>query len=85
MSPEAQDHLFARLDLDPVERERAQELDDEDLRVLAAMVGAPATSQAVAEASGVSIDRTNIALSRLLRLKVVKLEQSQWHVLEDVR
>jgi transcriptional regulator with XRE-family HTH domain len=85
VSNAAEDHIFSRLDLDPFERARAREIDDEDLRVLAAMIGAPATTQALADATGLSIDRANIALSKLLRLKVVKLDQSSWKILEDVR
>src|SRR4051794_38514998 len=85
MSNAAEDHIFSRLDLDALECARAREIDEEDLQVLAAMNGAPATTHALADATGLSIDRANIALSKLLRLKVVKLDQSSWQILEDVR
>jgi hypothetical protein len=85
MSHAAEEHVFARLDLDPPERARARELDEDDLRVFEAMKEARVTTRELAAAAGVSLDRANVALTKLLRLHVVQLEHSRWHILEDVR
>lgn len=85
MSAAAEEHLFARLDLDPLESARARELDEDDLRVLTAIQGGPTTTQELSVLSGLPVDRANIALSKLLRLKVVRLEHSTWQILEGVR
>ena len=85
MSRDAEEHIFARLDLAAEERIRAREIDDDDLCVLKAIGGETTTTQEVAAAAGMPVDRTNIALTKLLRLQVVRLEQSRWHILEDVQ
>ena len=85
VSDTAEERLYSRLDLSPLERARARELDDEDLRVLAAMSSDPRTTQELSVAAGLPIDRANVALAKLLRLRVVRLEQSKWQILEDVR
>ena len=85
VSDTAEERLYSRLDLSPLERARARELDDEDLRVLAAMSSDPTTTQELSVAAGLPIDRANVALAKLLRLRVVRLEQSKWQILEDVR
>jgi transcriptional regulator with XRE-family HTH domain len=85
LSPAAQHHVFVRLDLAPDERARARELDDEDLRVLDAIKSELSTIPEIAAAAAVSPDRANVALAKLLRLEVVRLEQSRWHVLENVQ
>ena len=84
MSHDAEEHVFGRLDLDPGERARAREIDDDDLRVLEAIRTEITTTHGVAAAAGVALDRANVALAKLLRLRVVQLEQSRWHILEDV-
>ena len=85
MSAAAEEHLFARLDLDSLERARARELDDDDLRVLTAIKDQPTTTPELSASAGLPVDRANIALSKLLRLKVVRLDQSKWQILEDIR
>jgi len=85
MSLDAEDHVFARLDLDPAERSRVRELDDDDLRILTAIRNHPTTTQQLSASTGMPVDRANIALSKLLRLKVVRLNQTNWQILEDVR
>ena len=86
MSHEAEEHVFARLDLQPAERARARELDDDDLKVLLAIerTASPVT-QEIATAAGLAPDRANIALTKLLRRGLVRFEQSRWHVLEEVQ
>lgn len=85
MSHEAEEHVFGRLDLAPAERARAREIDDDDLRVFEAIKGETTTTHEVATAAGISLDQANISLSKLLRLNLVRLEQSQWHILEGVQ
>ena len=85
MSAEAEGHLFARLDLDPDERARARELDEDDLRVFEAVRTSPTTTHQLAQAAGVTVDRANVALTKWLRLHVVRLDQSRWQILEDIQ
>jgi hypothetical protein len=86
MSTAAEDHVFARLDMNVTERARARELDDDDLKVLQAIERNSGTrAQDVATAAAISLDGANIALSKLLRLRVVRLQQSQWQVREEVQ
>lgn len=86
MSTAAEEHVFARLDMNVTERARARELDDDDLKVLQAIERNSGTrAQDVATAAAISLDGANIALSKLLRLRVVRLQQSQWQVLEEVQ
>ena len=84
MSREAEEHIFVRLDLSPAERAFAREIDDNDLQILAAIREAPATTEAVASVAGMSVDQTNIALAKLLRLEIVRMDQSVWQILEEV-
>ncbi len=85
LSHEAEEHVFGRLDMGPDERARAREIDDDDLRVFEAVKSAPTTTLELAEIAGVPVDRANVALAKLLRLRVVRLDQSRWHILEDVQ
>lgn len=86
MSIDAEEHVFVRLDMDATERARARDLDDDDLKVLQAIARTESTlTQDVASAAGLPLDRANVALTKLLRLRVVKLEQSRWHIVEEVR
>jgi transcriptional regulator with XRE-family HTH domain len=85
MSHAAEEHLFARLDLDADERNRAREIEEDDLRVIAAMATEPTTTHELAAASGLPVDRANIALSKLLRLNLAKLDQGKWQLLGEVR
>ena len=84
MSFDAEEHVFARLDMDAAERARARELDDEDLRVFGAIKQASTTlSYDIASSAGLPIDRTNVALTKLLRLHAVQIEKGRWHILEE--
>jgi transcriptional regulator with XRE-family HTH domain len=85
MSLAAEEHLFARLDLDALERARARELDDDDLRILTAIKDRPTSTHELSASAGLTVDRANIALSKLLRLKVVRLDETNWRILEEVR
>src|SRR3954469_18927897 len=86
ISFDAEQHIFDRLDLDLTERARARDLDEDDLKLLAAIHRTASTlTHEVAAAAGLSLDRANIALTKLLRLGVVRLEQSRWHILEEVQ
>jgi predicted exporter len=86
MSHQAEEQVFSRLDLDAAERARARDLDDDDLKVLHAVeVTASALTHDVAAAAGVSVDRANVALTKLLRLGVLRLDQCRWHILEEVQ
>jgi transcriptional regulator with XRE-family HTH domain len=85
LSNEAEEYVFGRLDLGVDERARARELDDDDLRVFEAVRTQPITTSELAAAAGVAVDRANIALTKLLRLRVVRLDQSRWHILEEVQ
>jgi transcriptional regulator with XRE-family HTH domain len=86
MSHEAEEHVFVRLDLNAAERARARDLDDEDLKVFQAIEQTAGTFTAdVAAAASLSIDRTNVAVTKLLRLRLVRLEQSRWHILEQAQ
>ena len=85
MSSDAEEHIFGRLDMGVEERARARELDDDDLRVFKALRVAPATTHALAEAAGVPVDRANVALTKLMRLRIVRLNHSNWQILEEVQ
>jgi transcriptional regulator with XRE-family HTH domain len=85
MSHEAEEHVFIRLDMNAAERARARDLDDDDLKVLDAIERSASTlTLDVATTAGVSMDRANVALTKLLRHRVVRLEQSRWEILEEV-
>jgi transcriptional regulator with XRE-family HTH domain len=84
MSLDAEEHVFARLDLSPIERARARELDDSDLRVLAGIrTSAARTSPAVGEAAAVTIDQVNVSVAKLARLELIELRGPEWAIMED--
>lgn len=86
MSFDAEEHVFGRLDLDAAERARARDIDDSDLELLDAIKRTSSTqTQDVAAAAGLSIDRANVALTKLLRLGVVRIEHLRWHILEEIQ
>jgi transcriptional regulator with XRE-family HTH domain len=86
MSTEAEDFIFARLDLSPIERARARELDAGDLQVLEIIrTGASPSSRAVAAATGLSTDIVNVSLARLVRLELLQLDGTDWLVTEDAK
>ena len=85
MSHGAEEHVFGRLDMGADERSRARAIDDDDLRVFEAVKSAPTTTHELAEIAGLPVDRANIALSKLLRLRAIRLDEAGWHILEDVQ
>ncbi len=86
ISFEAEEHVFDRLDLNSAERTRARDLDDDDLKLLSAIQRTASTlTKDLAAVAGLSVDRTNVAVTTLLRLGIVRLEKSGWVILEEVQ
>ena len=86
MSPNAEEHVFQRLDLSPVERVRARELAEPDFRILNGVkAGALCTSPALAQAAGLTVDQVNVSIAKLARLGLLTLHGSEWAIMEDAR
>src|SRR3954469_100018 len=83
MTPESIDQLCHRLGIAGMDRRRICELTDTDLLVLeAARTPAARTSPALAEALGIGVDQVNLSLTRLMRLRVLRMQGQEWHIVE---
>ena len=84
MSLDAEEHVFGRRELSPIERARARDLDESDLRVLAGIrTSAARTSRAVAAAAAATIDQVNVSVAKLARLELIELRGPEWAIMED--
>lgn len=80
------DRLCRALALADTARARACEIDETDLAIVAVVrQGTGRTSPALARAAQVPVDRVNLALTKLMRLNVLRMAGSDWHLVEELR
>jgi transcriptional regulator with XRE-family HTH domain len=83
ITEEAAGLICQALGLHGVDRRRVCELDEIDLQVVAAARETEARNcHDLSAASGLGIDRLNISLSKLMRLGVLRMAGSEWHLVE---
>jgi len=76
--------IGAALGLAAVQLQRARELDEADYAVLDAVREGIATTGDIASNRALTIDRVNVALHRLLRLRLIDMRGKVWLSNEEV-
>lgn len=83
ISEEAAQQICDALQLVGSERSHAREIDETDMAVLLAIRTSGARdSAALATATGLTVDQINLALFKLLRLAILRMEGARWHLIE---
>lgn len=83
MTDEAAGLVCDALQLAGAERSHACEIDETDLTLLLAIRATGARdSGALAAATGLTVDRVNLSLFKLMRLAVLRMDGQQWQLIE---